>query len=485
MNATPQSVQSVSPAAQSEPTPVLLKLPKSEFTGSILGLAVLLAVNFLWFSHNPGFEGVCPHPFWLVVLPMAARYGFRAGAVAGLLSALVLLGLRKLGHPDTSWQTVLALSGLIQPLLFVAGGILLGEIREAQKTRYETLAAEHRQLTENHEDLVQRYEALSRAKQELDTHIISQEQTLTTIYEAAKGLKSLQEEEIFPAVVEILVTFLSAESCAVYLLVEGRLVLAASREPKEDFVRHKEIPVDEGMAAEAIVTRRTVSLNALTPSADFAKLADDGIVICVPLFTSDNQVLGVLTIERLPFLKFNPQAVRLASIIGEWCGSAIENARSYKDIRDKNIADDVTGAYTYKYFVKRLNEEFQRARRYGQELSLIVFNIDDFASIEGGFQKDILTVLSLIFKNRLRGIDLYFHDQEESRYFIVLPSTPLEGAKVASRKIFSEILAFKFRPFGDERTMSIRTGIATVKERMKRPEELIEEAIRAIKEIQH
>ena len=93
-------------------------------------------------------------------------------------------------------------------------------------------------------------------------------------------------------------------------------------------------------------------------------------------------------------------------------------------------------------------------------------------------------MLSLIFKNRLRGIDLYFHDREESRYFIVLPSTPLDGAKVASRKIFSEILAFKFRPFGDKRTMSIQTGIATLKERMKRPEDLIEEAVHAIKQIQ-
>ena len=83
-------------------------------------------------------------------------------------------------------------------------------------------------------------------------------------------------------------------------------MLTASREPESDFVRNKEMSVGEGMIAEAIVTRRTVSLNALTPSADFAKLADDGIVICVPLFTSDNQVLGVLTIERLPLSQIQP-----------------------------------------------------------------------------------------------------------------------------------------------------------------------------------
>ena len=470
-----------------QPTPALLKLRKSKFTGGILGLAVLVVVNFLWFSNDLGFETVCPHPFWLVILPMAARYGFRSGAFSGVLASLLLIGLRKLGHMDEPWQALWTLSNLVQPILFIAVGVLLGEIRESQKTRYEKLVVDHNALTEKHEDLIQRYEALSRAKQELDTHIISQEQSLTTVYEAAKGLKSLREEEIYPAVIEFLVSFLSAESCAVYLLTEDRLLLAACQDPEGDFVRQTELPVDDGMVAEAISTRRTVSLNALTPSADFAKLADDGIVICVPLLNNDNQVLGVLNIERLPFLKFNPQAVRLASIIGEWCGSAIENARTYQDTRDKNISNDVTGAYTYAYFLKRLQEEFLRARRYGQELSLIVFKIEDFASIEKGLQQDILTVVSLVFKNRLREIDLYFHDQEQSRYFIVLPGTPLDGAQIASRKIFSEILAFKFRPYGDgdDRAMSIRTGIASFTGTMEQPEELIEEAVHAIKRIGH
>ncbi len=475
--------EKLSSATQSQPA--LLKLPKSEFTGSILGLAVLSVVNFIWFSNNLGFETVCPHPFWLVILPMAARYGFKSGAFAGVLAGLILLGLRKLGHPGEPWRALWTLSNMVQPILFIAVGILLGEIRESQKTRYEKLVVDHNDLTERHEDVIQRYEALSRAKQELDTHIISQEQSLTTVYEAAKGLKSLREEEIYPAVVEFLVTFLAADACSVYLLAEDRLLLAACQDPEDDFERQTELSVDEGMVAEAISTNRTVSLNALTPSADFAQLADDGIVICVPLLDSNNHVLGVLNIERLPFLKFNPQAVRLASIIGEWCGSAIENARTYQDTRDRNISNDVTGAYTYAYFLKRLQEEFLRARRYGQELSLIVFKIDDFNSIEDGLQQDILTVVSLVFKNRLREIDLYFHDQEESRYFIVLPGTEMGGAQVASRKIFSEILAFKFRPYEDDRAMSIRTGIASFTGTMEQPEELIAEAVDAIKKIKY
>jgi diguanylate cyclase (GGDEF)-like protein len=479
MDDTPQHMPA---STDTRTAPVLLKLPKSEYTGGILGLAVLVAINFLWFSDRLGFRDIHPHPFWLVVLPMSARYGFKAGVASSLLAGLTLLGLQQLDHPQQAWQSWLALSNLTLPILFVTGGILLGEIREAQKKRYSALLDAFNRLTATHKDLAQRYEALSRAKQELDTHIISQEQTLTTVYEAAKGLKSLEEKDIFPAVVEIMVDFLSAEACSVYILAEDRLVLAAGRNQDDDFKRRIEIGVDEGMVAEAVTSRRTVSLNALTPSTHFPQLVAEGIVICVPLLNSKNQVLGVLNVERLPFIKFNPQTVRLASIIGEWCGSAIENARTYQNTRDKNISDDITGAYTYTYFLKRLQEEFMRARRYGQELSLIAFEIVDFKDIDKGHQQDILTVVSLIFKNKLRAVDLLFHDQDASRYFIILPGTPLSGARVVNRKMTDEIEAFKFRPYTDDdsRALSIRTGTTAFAQTMQQPDEMIAQAVNEI-----
>ena len=277
------------------------------------------------------------------------------------------------------------------------------------------------------------------------------------------------------------VDFLSADVCSVYLLTENRLVLAAAHEPEEDLTRRDELPVDEGIVEIAITSGETVSLNALTSSEEFAALSEEGIVICVPLLNSKDQVLGVLNIEKLPFIKFNPQAVRLASIIGEWCGSAIENARTYKDTRDKNISDDITGAYTYTYFLKRLKEEFMRARRYGQELSLITLEIADYQAIEKEYQQDILTVVSLVFNNKLRAVDLIFHDQDASRYFIVLPGTPFAGAHVVNKKIVAEIDAFKFRPYEDKkRELSIQTGVCAFESEMKTPDEMIEKAVHDI-----
>ena len=120
------------PQPDERPASDLLRLPKSTYTGIVLGMALLVAINFLWFSGNLGFAGVNPHPFWLLVLPMAARYGFKGGMVSGVAAGLTLLALTKLGHPKASFHFFDSES-LTLPVLFVTAGILLGEIRETQK----------------------------------------------------------------------------------------------------------------------------------------------------------------------------------------------------------------------------------------------------------------------------------------------------------------------------------------------------------------
>ena len=47
-------------------------------------------------------------------------------------------------------------------------------------------------------------------------------------------------------------------------------------------------------------------------------------------------------------------------------------------------------------------------------------------------------------------LDLFFHDHDASRYFIILPGTPHTGAQVVNHKMIEEINAFKFRPYTDD-----------------------------------
>lgn len=439
----------------------------------VVGLALLVAINFFWFRNNMGFLGVNPHPYWIIVLLLAARYGFMTGLGVGVLCAVTLLGMLKLNRPYLAFTDLLEIKNVGQPLLFVAAGLVFGEIRELQKTKFKTLQVTHDDLQEKFNSLKQRFDALDKAKQELDTRIISQEHTLSTLYEAAQALKSLKEDEIYPATLDLLKNFIAAEAGSVYLLSGNKLVLTAALGERQQGERTRETAPDEGMMGRAIASGETVSLDTMIFAEDFTRHAESGTIITVPLLTSKEEAVGVLNIEKIPFLKFNQQTINMTSLIGDWCSAAIENARTYKDSKDRDIVDESTGAYTNVYYHKRLDEEFKRSYRYKIPLSLVIYEIVDFRKFSVKIQQEIKTIVSVAIKSKLRTIDLIFSDANVARYNVVLPNTPLVGARVAIEKIFQEIQAYKFRPYDDDRPLQIRLGAAELDENMKQYQDFI------------
>ena len=451
--------------------------PKNpEFVGGLLGLSLLVVINLLWFGDRIGFLEVHPHPYWIVILPIAARYGFRGGFWTGFLAAGIYVGMLKLGRHDLSLWDLPGTKYLITPVLFLVVGMIIGEIREVQKRKFEELQLDFEGLREAFDQLSRSHEAMNKAKQELDTRIISQEHTLSTLYDAAQALKSLQEKEIYPAVVDLVTSFLSAEACSIYVLSDNRLKLVISTGDQTKPERKKEVEVDDGMMGRAFSSGKTVSLNFFISSRDFGALDGSEIVISAPLMSSNKQTLGILNIEKLPFVKFNPQTVRMASLLADWCGAAIENARTYKETKDRNISDDITGAYTYGYLQERLKEEFSRARRYKRPLTVLSLDIADFQTFSNKVKQDVLTVLSLVLKNKLRDVDLLFHGGDPGRYVIILPDTPLESSLVPKQRMLQEINAFKFKPYEDEnKLLHIEIAEKGLMENMEGPEDLIPE----------
>jgi len=94
--------------------------------------------------------------------------------------------------------------------------------------------------------------------------------------------------------------------------------------------------------------------------------------------------------------------------------------------------------------MERLQEEFLRAKRYKNDLSIMMIDLDHFKKINDkyGHQKGdtVLRSAALIIKDNLREVDLigrYGGDE----FIIILPETPAKSAKIAGeriRKIFDE-----------------------------------------------
>ena len=134
-----------------------------------------------------------------------------------------------------------------------------------------------------------------------------------------------------------------------------------------------------------------------------------------------------------------------------------------KKIQVLSVTDDLTSLYNRKYFFQKLNEEFERSRRYNYPLSLILANIDSFKSYNeknGLMAGDMLIkTISEIIKPLCRLSDTVTRYGEDE-FAIILPNTAEKGALILAEKLRLNVEEYKFKKETEPVTISL--GISTM-----------------------
>lgn len=440
-------------------------------TEIILGLGAITLVNFLLFQDNLGFLNVAPHPYWLVVLLIPIRYGLFGGIVAGASSALLHMTFQSMQIPGVS---ILEMSGYQfwgLPLFFLLTGTVLGEVRQSQLMREKRLTMEYADLSDMHERLQQQYRALSDAKEEVDSRIVSQEQTLSTLYESAQALRSLEEKQIYPSVLELLRKYVHVRRSSIYLYQEGRFILAA-------WIGEGAPPPEEYAAGDNMMTRAVRLGKAQTLNSElFSEHRPEGLLISAPVNDIvTGRVFGVLNVEDIPFLKFNPGNIKLVSLLADWCGSSLSSARLHQETRAKLITDEIIHAYTPEYLRTRLNEEYLRAQRYKLPLSVIGLRLQGLDKLKREVREDALLAFSLALKAKIRAMDLLFLRDHDGGFALILPNTAQEDAKTVATNIQKKFESLTEASGSNLSRVRIRAGIAGYSDALKDPGTLLETA---------
>jgi diguanylate cyclase (GGDEF)-like protein/PAS domain S-box-containing protein len=126
------------------------------------------------------------------------------------------------------------------------------------------------------------------------------------------------------------------------------------------------------------------------------------------------------------------------------------------------ITDELTGLRNRRYIVERLEEEFQRAKRTGRPLSLIMLDIDHFKNINDDhghlFGDVVLRVVSVRMKEALRKHDLIGRVGGEE-FLIICPESSLEDTAVVAERIRTIIHCEAIGDGIREATVALSAGV--------------------------
>lgn len=182
----------------------------------------------------------------------------------------------------------------------------------------------------------------------------------------------------------------------------------------------KRIEADEWAAARAIVTGEP-TLNEEIEIACFDGSRKVILNSALPILSEVGDIVGAVSVN-----------VDLSERIG-----------FEETLKELANTDELTRAYTRRRFYELLNEELGRAQRYGHPFSLIMFDIDQFKSINDahghGVGDQVLAAVSGLVRAHIRSTD-YFARYGGDEFVILLPETQLPEARALAEKLRLELM---------------------------------------------
>jgi diguanylate cyclase (GGDEF)-like protein/PAS domain S-box-containing protein len=117
----------------------------------------------------------------------------------------------------------------------------------------------------------------------------------------------------------------------------------------------------------------------------------------------------------------------------------LEELQHQTEILEKQAKEDaLTGLFNRRYLNSVLEQEFRRAKRYGNPLSVAMCDIDFFKQVNDKFSHhigdEVLKVIAKLLKNYTRSVDTVGRYGGEE-FVLILPETSKANAKILCEKI--------------------------------------------------
>jgi two-component system cell cycle response regulator len=177
-------------------------------------------------------------------------------------------------------------------------------------------------------------------------------------------------------------------------------------------------------------------------------------------FLNEDQVKGEAPLGNGDRVKVGPSILKYLSGLDA-------EAKYHEEIYKMTIVDGLTQIHNKRYLFEALDRELIRARRYDRQLSLLIFDIDFFKTINdqyGHLAGDhVLRELARIVQERIRRDEVFARYGGEE-FVIVLPETPLAGGVALAENLRGRVESHPFAFQGERIPVTISVGCAMLAE---------------------
>ena len=154
-----------------------------------------------------------------------------------------------------------------------------------------------------------------------------------------------------------------------------------------------------------------------------------------------------------------------------------------KHLREMNLIDALTKIYNRRHLDQRLKEEFLRYKRHTRPLSLIMFDLDHFKTVNDTYGHNcvdkILKEISALVITLIRDTDILARYGGEE-FCCVLPETKIDRALSVAERIRKTTEETEFFHDGIKVKVTLSLGVAEISPETDIPEKLVRKADEAL-----
>lgn len=182
--------------------------------------------------------------------------------------------------------------------------------------------------------------------------------------------------------------------------------------------------------------------------------------ICFPMAIRD-QPLGVVGVRNTPEL--SPAERRALGAAVELMASTLRNVQLLAQLHDSSVRDPLTTCFNRAYALESLSMELQRAKRSGQPVSIMMFDIDRFKRMNDDYGHlvgdAVLAAVGAQMARTLRAGDVKCRWGGDE-FLVVLPDTSLSGAEHAGGSLTREVASLRVPTPSGSVSPTISVGVA-------------------------